>query len=1233
MMSTLVNGQYGKKMIRVCLNAAVKINRVFVAATACMQVLVLPQLSKFQRRVYLVWLLQLFSHDFMLVTVSKILQRYYYSQNFMLVLSLGSVLPFLRVVMNIWHLIPCPPVAATVSNTALVFALVVLLSLGASSYDSLWKVYAYVMMIWPWLVLASMVSRLYIERTAGKSPFSPIRDLPLLGAVSALAHVLQLLGVKGLSISDCIALTCLDPLLCALFGSLMLGKARANLHFRYVKIYALIGVLLMAYNMGDEVQGLKITPSHILFFVGRCLFVFRSFFTKWAYSRFYDSTVPPQPPETELMFYNNGAPRKHRFSRFPAPTLLTLDAIFDSGLRDVEYHGMGPLGTIDLYNLTEMAYLLPLASLMAFLYEQSTLSEGVFMPGKFAAEKTAREIVSDVNDDGVTAGSVQETIRFVDTAMVAGLLCLFVLARLLSPYAGSAALFDKGSSMHNWKYAPILLALPFFFLDVLYVNEELSKFQIVMFLLMFGVYAHGRDLLWTNFKRKYLLLCTQELQYHQPSCCRTLQRRTLLEFLSRTSTDDYGVMLMDTAIRHGANVRELARDTNIRVWDPAPTGTAAWKLAFSLVMKSLKRNNFKKKQKEAMRFEMHSWIERQVLSIVENAVDRAVGHGMRLRHAGALAAMFSKRRAVIQMQVLARKRRTLRQKRRNGQLSNAPMHLAMAGGRLRSTADFGFAQPPPDRFPQLPPPPENRGKVNPAAMAATATMSLNASTTGSFGGQQSTGRVTNGFGNTKSTMSATSLPGAMQGSPDGAAVGRTMSDEDDLPPVYEAQAPTLRGVWAVQQAASPDPSLTIPPGGSLVIAFGDGKRGQLGLDAEANKKHMASCSPIVVVEDLRGTDPVQVESSGIASFVVGGRGHLWAFGSNRQMELGLRKEVTQLNGVQRVKGLREHAIVQAASSTAASGQMHSMLLTHDGKVYTMGTSTRGALGQGPDVQQTAPIQLRITEEIPVRFVICGAQHSVIVTDEGRIFTFGDNSHGQLGLGDAKVKFKDVPQPLDKFTHQAGRCRLLAAGDNHCVAVTVTGRVYSWGANADGQLGTGKVGDAFEPQPILELPQEPNITSLACGTRHTVCVCRAGSQVWAWGSNVQGQLGVGAASYGEGQQRKVPSLVQTLSNKHNMVIVQVAAAACHTLALSRLGEVYAWGENAYGQLGFNAEGRGMPVASTANGLPGRTIREVDKPRAHIEGVARLWLPERVVSLSLWKIRAISTGVMHSLALAA
>merc|ERR1712232_296577 len=127
--------------------------------------------------------------------------------------------------------------------------------------------------------------------------------------------------------------------------------------------------------------------------------------------------------------------------------------------------------------------------------------------------------------------------------------------------------------------------------------------------------------------------------------------------------------------------------------------------------KSLKIQQMKRKAKEDMKQDIHIWIGNMVLDMIFTAVDQATGHGKRLKHAGALASMFAKRRAVSQLRNLAVRRRMLRQKRRMGQMTVAPGHLATATGQLRSVHHL-FLQPPPPGVPELPPPPRIQDKNN-----------------------------------------------------------------------------------------------------------------------------------------------------------------------------------------------------------------------------------------------------------------------------------------------------------------------------------------------------------------------------------------------------------------------------------------------------------------------------------------------------------------------------------------
>merc|ERR1719401_2559035 len=128
---------------------------------------------------------------------------------------------------------------------------------------------------------------------------------------------------------------------------------------------------------------------------------------------------------------------------------------------------------------------------------------------------------------------------------------------------------------------------------------------------------------------------------------------------------------------------------------------------------------------------------------------------------------------------------------------------------------------------------------------------------------------------------------------------------------------------------------------------------------------------------------------------------------------------------------------------------------------------------------------------------------------------------------------------------------------------------------------------------------------------------------------------------------IPKICRGLSNIRDKKIVQVVAASCHSLALTQVGEVFAWGDNSWGQLGFPREGstdyssahaarRQAPSAfggsSSAFAMTahtkGRKASEIDAPLAFAEGVAQLWVPTRVVGLSLHHVRSISTADTHT-----
>lgn len=128
----------------------------------------------------------------------------------------------------------------------------------------------------------------------------------------------------------------------------------------------------------------------------------------------------------------------------------------------------------------------------------------------------------------------------------------------------------------------------------------------------------------------------------------------------------------------------------------------------------------------------------------------------------------------------------------------------------------------------------------------------------------------------------------------------------------------------------------------------------------------------------------------------------------------------------------------------------------------------------------------------------------------------------------------------------------AGGGTHSLVLAQDGTVWAWGSNLYGQLGLGTHQDAYTPQAVADLGK---VDAVAAGRKHSFALKGDGS-LWAWGDNSYGQLGTGDTA-----ERTLPAPVSGLSD-----VVAVAGGREHSVALRRDGTVWTWGYNRYGQLG-------------------------------------------------------------------
>ncbi|XP_063636754.1 probable E3 ubiquitin-protein ligase HERC4 isoform X28 [Pan troglodytes] len=222
----------------------------------------------------------------------------------------------------------------------------------------------------------------------------------------------------------------------------------------------------------------------------------------------------------------------------------------------------------------------------------------------------------------------------------------------------------------------------------------------------------------------------------------------------------------------------------------------------------------------------------------------------------------------------------------------------------------------------------------------------------------------------------------------------------------------------------------------------------------------------------------------------------------------------------------------------------------------------------------------------VRDVGCGLRHTVFVLDDGTVYTCGCNDLGQLGHEKSRKKPEQVVA-LDAQNIVAVSC-----GEAHTLALNDKGQVYAWGLDSDGQLGLvgseecirvpscfpkimcvdslvricsglsyGRIRSGDSIRNIKSL-SDIQIVQVACGYYHSLALSKA-SEVFCWGQNKYGQLGLGT----DCKKQTSPQLLKSLLG---IPFMQVAAGGAHSFVLTLSGAIFGWGRNKFGQLGLNDE---------------------------------------------------------------
>jgi alpha-tubulin suppressor-like RCC1 family protein len=247
-------------------------------------------------------------------------------------------------------------------------------------------------------------------------------------------------------------------------------------------------------------------------------------------------------------------------------------------------------------------------------------------------------------------------------------------------------------------------------------------------------------------------------------------------------------------------------------------------------------------------------------------------------------------------------------------------------------------------------------------------------------------------------------------------------------------------------------------------------------------------------------------------------------------------------------------------NSIASGAKHMLALTSGG-LYAWGDNTWGQLGIGSAEMATSPT---LIQGLPNDIVAIGAgpNHSAAVTQSGEVWAWGSNSDGQIG-NNAGGAGQVVGLPY-RVTGLPDQARAVAAGSSFTLALLKDGTVQVWGANVSGAFGDGTLSGSSVPVPGIA-PGE-GVTAVACGFSHALAITQSG-KVLAWGSNDAGELGIQSSD----SHSLTPVEVTGHSGK------AVSGAGHSSMLIDADGKLFGWGDNAFGILGDGTvQARRAPV---------------------------------------------------------
>ncbi|XP_078048631.1 regulator of chromosome condensation 1 [Augochlora pura] len=342
----------------------------------------------------------------------------------------------------------------------------------------------------------------------------------------------------------------------------------------------------------------------------------------------------------------------------------------------------------------------------------------------------------------------------------------------------------------------------------------------------------------------------------------------------------------------------------------------------------------------------------------------------------------------------------------------------------------------------------------------------------------------------------------------------------------------------------------------VLLTFGQGDVGQLGLGEDVVEKIRPATIP-------GHDDYVAIAAGGMHNVCLRETGEILTFGCNDEGALG---RDTSVDGSETKP---DTVKLPGKVIQVTAGDSHSAALLEDGRAFAWGSfrDSHGTMGLTAKGNEQVPIE--ILPNVKILKIASGADHLVLLSEHGQIYTCGCAEQGQLGRVAARAANRNTRRGMDpllapdlvKFHIKkklefsdiwAGTYCTFARENN-------SGDIYVFGLNNYYQIGLKNPTTHFLPQ-VAKTFSGRTWRHISSGQHHTIALDDSG-QVFVMGRKEYGRLGLGADCSDAMELTLVPSLSSC---------VDVAAGSAQSFAVTGSGELYAWGMGTSGQLGTGEE---------------------------------------------------------------